>query len=826
MDRQLQPFDSGTIAGFASGRSKCAWLTVVLAGAMGASAAAQCEFAPLPGLHTPGTDGRITALTFADLGRGPRLIVGGQFDTLGARLADKLASWDGRQWELLEFPFVAGYPGHSIQVVTSFDPDGPGPASNRLIVGGILRDSDGPENIVAWDGSAWSPLGGGIHEGEVTSLAVLDPDGPGPASPRLIVGGSFGRAGEIDARRIASWDGAAWSALGEGLPRVDAIATYAPPGREQRVYAAGFDTLYEWDGAVWRTIGQSSGAVTALQSAEPVGAHGPELYAAGFLTSIDGTPVHRIAAWDGELWRDAGDSRFESAIATQVVHQAGGPMVFAVATVASDEPWLASVGVLARQDGEAWTVVANAPRPAKCTAGSTVAPNSALGGLFVAGWDPIDPDTTNAQSVARFDGTTYQALGGGRGAVIPGRASWFPFTFDPTGDGSQPRLFLAGRSGNFGGIAAAGLVTWDGARWIAIDNSGVDGSVFAAQAFDDGAGPAVCLAGLFSEFGGAPARNIVRWDGTAFSPLGAGMNMPVFALTVFDDGGGPALYAGGDFYDADNDPNSPESHVARWNGARWEGLVGGQLSGTLSYVRSMTVFDLPDDSQPPLLVVGGSFERAGIRNARNVAAWNGTTWSRLGDGVPLNVHSLAAFDDGTGMALYAAAAAAPIGSSVALWRWNGLAWSDFGSAARSGDGRALCVVDEDGGGPRPARLFAGGGEHLNLVEWTGAAWVQSDIVLPASSSEPVRYLAAVQAASHGELWASLEDGRVAALAPLGPSGDIDRDGATGLGDLVILLSHFGESATTFFDGDLNGDDVVDLQDLAILLAHFGADCGP
>lgn len=56
-------------------------------------------------------------------------------------------------------------------------------------------------------------------------------------------------------------------------------------------------------------------------------------------------------------------------------------------------------------------------------------------------------------------------------------------------------------------------------------------------------------------------------------------------------------------------------------------------------------------------------------------------------------------------------------------------------------------------------------------------------------------------------------------------GDLDDSGAVDLGDLAVLLSHFGTpGGATAADGDLDGDGDVDLPDLAALLAQFGAEC--
>jgi hypothetical protein len=56
-------------------------------------------------------------------------------------------------------------------------------------------------------------------------------------------------------------------------------------------------------------------------------------------------------------------------------------------------------------------------------------------------------------------------------------------------------------------------------------------------------------------------------------------------------------------------------------------------------------------------------------------------------------------------------------------------------------------------------------------------------------------------------------------------GDLDGDCDVDLGDLGILLAHYGQSGdVSYADGDLTGDGVIDLSDLGILLAYYGQTC--
>lgn len=60
--------------------------------------------------------------------------------------------------------------------------------------------------------------------------------------------------------------------------------------------------------------------------------------------------------------------------------------------------------------------------------------------------------------------------------------------------------------------------------------------------------------------------------------------------------------------------------------------------------------------------------------------------------------------------------------------------------------------------------------------------------------------------------------------PIPCPGDLNGDARVDLGDLSILLVHFGTGGATYADGDLNGDGAVDLSDLSGLLVLFGSQC--
>ncbi len=334
-------------------------------------------------------------------------------------------------------------------------------------------------------------------------------------------------------------------------------------------------------------------------------------------------------------------------------------------------------------------------------------------------------------------------------------------TFD---DGTGPALYVSGDFSAAGWDVAGRIAKWDGVRWSALPMDFEQGPVRALAVWDDGGGPALYAGGTFDHVGSASqgvvsAAHIARWDGTNWTPLGAGLDGEVDALCVYDDGSGARLYAGGAFASSGS---TPVAHIARWDGNSWTALG----SGTDGNVLALHAFDPGSGTQ---LFVGGAFANAGGVAANDVAAWDGSQWSALGPGVQANVltltsftlpgnstptliaggprlvgvthvaswdglswtavglgpaafgsvNALAAFDDGSGPALYAGAEATNYNG---LWRWDGTTWNrltNFGTVTI----RALHVHDE-GLGAGPA-LFVGGTFSTlntqpfpNIARWT------------------------------------------------------------------------------------------------------------
>ena len=128
--------------------------------------------------------------------------------------------------------------------------------------------------------------------------------------------------------------------------------------------------------------------------------------------------------------------------------------------------------------------------------------------------------------------------------------------------------------------------------------------------------------GSFTIAGDVPCNRVARWDGSAWQPLGSGINEndpygSVKALTVYNG----ELIVGGSFTTAGG---ATCNNIARWDGAQWQPLGSG--------VDSYTVYALVVDFDSTL-IAGGNLTAAGGIPCNRIARWDGEQWQPLGDGM-------------------------------------------------------------------------------------------------------------------------------------------------------------------------------------------------
>jgi hypothetical protein len=656
-----------------SGRIMVLAWAFLLTGLGGWCARADCPPQWRPGDGIPGVDGRVLATAAYDDGRGPALYVGGMFTLAGEAPASNLARWDGQRWEAVG----GGIP--SVGVVKAL-----AVFNGELIVAGsfVQAGSIDAANIAAWNGTSWHALNSGTDS--VIQAAVAFGDG-------LVVGGYFSHAGGVPAAYAARWDGSTWQALGSG-PGSPVLALTVFEGA---LVAAG-DTgqagyVARWDGTAWNPLDSFTpyGWVAALA------VYDGSLHAAGRLWAPGGDEA--VMRWNGASWEPVGPAMDHDTTCLTVYNNeliAGG--LFAGF---SDDTWAPH---LARWNGTTWQPVS----------GGVSGYPFALGEFnneLIAGGELTHAADVEVMNVARWNGARWRPLTGGlggsvrafhehNGTLIAGGLlttaggqeagllagwngqEWAPIGAELSADPNPywwPAVFAletygqdlvaAGRFDCAASTVVNNIVRWDGTAWYAlgagltVEGWPQPGVVHALAQYQG----ELVAAGHFSASGSTSLANIAGWDGLAWQPLGDGLpGGEVLALATYQG----ELIAGGVWPDG----------IARWDGTAWRS-PGGGVSGT---VEALLVYGAD-------LIVGGEFEQAGGVPAQDIARWDGANWQEFG-------YAGAGVLD---LAIWNAELMAVSRSAPYLYRWTGTAWEAVPDAL---DGLAFALAAHGGD------LFVGG----------------------------------------------------------------------------------------------------------------------
>ena len=311
-----------------------------------------------------------------------------------------------------------------------------------------------------------------------------------------------------------------------------------------------------------------------------------------------------------------------------------------------------------------------------------------------------------AKYIAKWDGAAWSTLGSG----LDGGYDFLRGGYDMVMSGSI--LYVGGHFTSAGGVSAKYIAKWNGAAWSAL-GAGVDGpggGQINALAF---IGDTLYAGGEFATAGTVSAQNIAKWDGSAWSALqdGSGPSAEVNALAVI----GTNLYIGGSFARAGNVQFGSENLVM-WNGSTYSGVGGGTEDNVYALAVSGST-----------LYVGGDFVSAGSVPANNIATWNGSAWTALGDGANGPVRSLAVFAGGV---VYAGGPFSAAGSVIisGVARWNGSAWSAL-VAGNGISGGSVNVLRDAGASFYAGGSFIGAGPVLarGIARYDKAADAWSDL---------------------------------------------------------------------------------------------------
>lgn len=540
----------------------------------------------------------------------------------------------------------------------------------------------GPDN--------WIAIGDGIRgaNGEVVDT-VTD------ATGNLYVGGNFNVIGDVVANGIAKWDGKAWSALGSGMD--DQVITLAVSGTN--LYAGGVFTtaggvevnkVAKWDGSHWSALGTG---ITGTEVSELV-VMGDTLYAGGLFSAAGGVAVSNIAKWDGTSWSALGSGVDTWALAMAVDGTdlyVGGRF-----TEAGGMP----ANLVAKWDGNAWSSLGfdgSFGSPAQVRFLRMFGSDLYAGGRFVnAGADD------EGDYIAKWDGVEWSALGTGLSDEVRSMAA------------SEDALYVGGEFITAGGIEVNHVAKWDGTSWFALGSGTGPGRTTDQVPVRTVAvlGDTVIAGGDFEEVDGHVANHIARWDGANWSTFGSETFTEIPDVTGSTSSGEATVVKGS----GSKAYVGKGSSILEWDGSAWSEL-GTRFSGGAGLpLRSYPMRNIELSGSD--VFVAGEFTAAGGVPANNIAKWDGTSWSGLGDGLDGIAIVLLA----SGTDLYAGGNFTTAGGSVVnhIAKWDGIQWSPLGTGV---DGLVAAILVSGTDVYVAGDFTSAGGVAANRVaKWDGIQW--------------------------------------------------------------------------------------------------------
>lgn len=601
----------------------------------------------------------------------------------------------------------------SVNASCMWDPDGAGPAAPRVVVAGSFGviGQGLAKRIASFDeaNNEWLPFGSGITGGGggagVKAVAGL-PNG------HLIAAGLFSHAGGVAMPNIAEWNGTSWQPLGTGIPGYVGSLCVLPNGD---VVAGGeftsaggvaVNNVARWDGTSWSAMGngvtRTSG--TATVRALAVLANG-DVVAGGYFTHASGVPASNIARWQGSAWVSMGGVNGH---VHALLHTSSGQLFAGGGFSGQCREW----------DGNLW-------QPHSSPPGYVVYSLSELAnGDIVAGYSNTNG---HGQRLSRFDGAVWTDFGSGPtlGDV---------YTAIETLGGT---LFAGGDFLQVGTDPILNLAAWDGSAWNPPSGQlSVVALIHSMTTADNGD---LIAAGRFTSIGGVDANYIARHDGTMWHQLGNGTSDYIHEVVELPNGDiavvGSFTAAGG----------VPAPRIARWDGSAWHHIAGNPVtypvdmivraSGELvvcgsngvagwdgstwtNYGPAKSVDAITELSNGDL-VVSGWWSSFGVP-AERLARWDGSSWHAMGDGLDKPPKVFLPMPDGTLIAggNFTASGASPI-EEVA--RFDGTTWTSISPNVNS----TVHTLDRLPNGDILAGGFFWqiGTEYIKgIVRWDGTDW--------------------------------------------------------------------------------------------------------
>lgn len=195
-----------------------------------------------------------------------------------------------------------------------------------------------------------------------------------------------------------------------------------------------------------------------------------------------------------------------------------------------------------------------------------------------------------ANSIASWDGTKWDTLGHGQ----MGAYGEFLIRY-------KNKLYL--QQGTY-------MYAWDFVtlQWDSVPGGKLGGNIQDAVIDNNND---LILVGDFNKIGSVTAHNIMRFDGTNFSPIGFPTSYYIRAVEIFQN----EIYIGGNF--------GGDGAISKWDGSQWLDVDSGFVGGGPPEVTELRVYN-------NRLYAAGAFYGTKTQYIPSLAVWDGIKWNDVG----------------------------------------------------------------------------------------------------------------------------------------------------------------------------------------------------
>ena len=295
-----------------------------------------------------------------------------------------------------------------------------------------------------------------------------------------------------------------------------------------------------------------------------------------------------------------------------------------------------------------------------------------------------------ANNIAKWSGTNWSAVGNGINGDVNALCVF------------NGELYAGGSFSTAGGIGATGIARWNGTNWSQVGN--IEAYIKAMVIYNG----ELYAGGWFSNLN-STGTSIAKWNGsswTAAVPENDLYTVSIECMAVYNGD----LYAAGAYYAIGGGGVAEFYRITKWNGSAWSNLLtipaSYTLDGALGDILSMTVYNNE-------LYIAGTFGMMiDTIPTYQVAKWNGTNWSAVGTGINPEAYPFGGDSDGSAYsfvqslavyngALYAGGHFDSCGAVATrnIARWDGTNWSALGQGV---NGYVYSMIAAD------TSLYAGG----------------------------------------------------------------------------------------------------------------------